>query len=106
MVSHLVLAGGMAFLAVVALLGRAGGVLVGWELLRIGALGLFWSFLVDRTSLVFFIVVIMIYIGVLGFSFSYMHSDYDRNFYFTLLGFVLSMGVLIFTPHLFFLMVG
>lgn len=63
--------------------------------------------LFDWVSLMFFAILMIISGGVLFFGRVYMESDFNQfRFFAILLCFIFSMGILIFTPHYVFLLLG
>lgn len=71
--------------------------------------GLVFSFpvLLDKVSLVFSSVVVLISFSVMLFSVRYMSGDVNLEYFiYMVLLFVLSMNFLVFIPHLLFLLLG
>ena len=70
-----------------------------------------WSFsfpvIVDKMSVIFSLVVVLISFSVIIFTVSYMSGDSSLEYFvYIVLFFILSINLLIFIPHLFFLLLG
>lgn len=78
-----------------------------WNIFDIGRISLDFSILFDRVSTIFFSVLCIIVSCVLKFSTIYMEGEkFLYRFFYIVMAFVLSMTLLIFIPHFFFVLVG
>lgn len=72
-----------------------------------GGLSFSFPFIVDKVSIIFRLVVVLISFSVMLFSISYMSGDPNLEYFiYMVLLFVLSINLLIFIPHLLFLLLG
>lgn len=89
------------------LLVHSSVVLLEWRFFCRGGLSFSFPFMVDKMSVIFSSVVVLISFSVILFSVRYMSGDATLEYFiYMVLFFVLSMNLLIFIPHLFFLLLG
>nr|QJQ26879.1 NADH dehydrogenase subunit 5 [Osedax rubiplumus] len=82
-------------------------ILLSWHLLTISSVTIKFYLILDSYSLLFSSVVLFISGNVLMFAKTYMSEEiFLKRFTFLILCFILSMNLLIFSPHLMFLLLG
>lgn len=82
-------------------------VVLEWEVFSFDGLSFSFPILLDKVSLLFSCVVVIISFSVILFSISYMSGDVNLEYFiYMVLLFVLSMNFLIYIPHLLFLLLG
>nr|QJQ26866.1 NADH dehydrogenase subunit 5 [Osedax rubiplumus] len=82
-------------------------ILLSWHLLTISSITIKFYLILDSYSLLFSSVVLFISGNVLMFAKTYMSEEiFLKRFTFLILCFILSMNLLIFSPHLMFLLLG
>jgi len=78
-----------------------------WELFSVFGVSFFFPVLLDKISLLFSSVVVLISFSVMLFTVTYMSGDSNLEYFiYMVVLFVLSMNFLIFIPHLFILLLG
>nr|YP_010271971.1 NADH dehydrogenase subunit 5 [Marphysa victori]UKB88234.1 NADH dehydrogenase subunit 5 [Marphysa victori] len=82
-------------------------VLIQWNLISIFSLHISLPLIIDPTGLLFSFIVLFISANIMQFSSSYMANDpLMKRFIHLVLLFILSMNMLIYIPHLIFLLLG
>ena len=82
-------------------------IVLSWAIVRSVDLKFFVSILLDRVSIRFIAVLLIIRSNVMNFGVVYMHEEKKvAGFFWVLLSFIFSMFMLIVSPNLFFLLVG
>lgn len=82
-------------------------ILIEWKLEQISSFNLRLPLIIDKPGLFFSRIVLFISANVLFFSNSYIVSEKENNrFLILIIIFILSINLLIFIPHLFFLLLG
>lgn len=95
------------FISLFYFLSNSVVLLFDWEVFSCFGLSFYFPILLDKVSLLFRIVVVLISFSVMLFTVTYMSGDQNLEYFiYMVLLFVLSMNILIFVPHLFILLLG
>lgn len=89
------------------LVNLPGVYVVEWLVFSVSGVDLSFPILLDRVRVLFRIVVVLISFRVMLFRVSYMRGDRSLEYFiYMVIFFVFSMNLLIFIPHLLFLLLG
>lgn len=101
---------GVFFVIILTLLSYVslpGVVILDWCFFSVGGVDFFFPFIVDNVGLIFSSVVVLISLSVILFRVTYITGDVNLEYFiYIVILFVLSMNMLIFIPHLIFLLLG
>nr|YP_009471368.1 NADH dehydrogenase subunit 5 [Marphysa tamurai]AVG72591.1 NADH dehydrogenase subunit 5 [Marphysa tamurai] len=82
-------------------------ILIQWSLMTISSMHITIPLIIDPVGLLFSFIVLFISANIMQFSSSYMaHDPFMKRFIHLVLLFILSMNMLIYIPHLMFLLLG